>query len=217
MKKGQIIVPTPINQVFGYWTVIKEVDSEKRIHKHGIRYIRYVICECKCGTKKRISLPSLKRGDNASCGCKRLGKNNHKYKHGKQSHPLFNVYKGMLARCLNKDHIGYKNYGGRGITICERWLNSIENFIEDMFEGYKSGLQLDRKDNDKGYSKENCVWSTIKTQLNNKRNTIYVELNGEKLSLSTCCEKLGVPYYILYQRLSRKNITVINSQTIKLI
>lgn len=81
----------------------------------------------------------------------------------------YRIHNTMKQRCLNSKVKKYKNYGGRGITVCERWLESFENFWEDMKEGYADHLQIDRIDNDKGYCKENCRWVTSKVNNNNRR------------------------------------------------
>lgn len=88
--------------------------------------------------------------------------------HGLRTHALYDVWYGIKERVLNKNHKAYKYYGERGITVCDRWLK-IENFIEDMYPSYECGLSIDRINNDIGYSKENCRWSTSSIQQRNKR------------------------------------------------
>lgn len=110
----------------------------------------------------------------------------------KMSHkPTYTAWRSMKARCLNKNTASYKDYGGRGITICKRWLESFENFIEDM--GTKpNGMQLDRIKNDKGYSKENCRWSTPSENSNNRRSSRLFIYKGEKKSIAELARIAGI-------------------------
>lgn len=105
----------------------------------------------------------------------------------------------MKERCLNPKHKAYKAYGGRGITVCKRWL-VFENFLEDMGER-PEGKTLDRKDNDKGYTKSNCRWATKEEQYDNQSHAI--EHNGEKHSIKGWADKFGIPYARLQARLQR--------------
>ena len=120
--------------------------------------------ECQyCNKEFEAMVSSIKSGTK-SCGCQRgLG-----HKHGLWSHRLYPVWHAMKQRCTNPNHNRYKNYGGRGITVCEEWLD-VKNFIEDMYPSYMEGLSLDRIDNDKGYSPDNCRWTTGEIQNTNQR------------------------------------------------
>ena len=107
----------------------------------------------------------------------------------------------MKGRCYNTKNVSYHNYGGRGITVCDRWLKDFWLFVEDM--GYRpENHTLDRIDNNGNYSPENCRWSDIKKQSNNKRNTRIVEYKGQKKSLSEWASFLGIPYERLAKRYS---------------
>jgi len=92
-----------------------------------------------------------------------------KPKHGLCKHPLYQVYHGMKKRCYYEKHNQYHNYGGRGITVCDRWLESFENFYADVIEGYEKGLQLDRRDNNGNYEPSNCRWVTKQQNDFNRR------------------------------------------------
>lgn len=119
------------------------------------------------------------------------GEEHHQYRHGMYGTPLYKKWEAMKRRCLNKNEKSYKNYGGRGITICKEWLNFM-GFYNDVYKGYKNGLSLERIDNNKGYYKENCKWITMAEQAKNRRNVDIYELNGIKLIASDWDKKLGL-------------------------
>lgn len=144
--------------------------------------IRYVEIICKrCGEIKFTRLGALKNGTVRSCGC--LTCKDRSKKHGMSGHPLYHgVWSDMIQRCLNKNNNNYLNYGGRGISICEEWVKSPKSFIiwaEN--NGWSKGckLQLDRKNNEEGYSPENCAWETPLIQSRNKRNNFFITAFNE--------------------------------------
>jgi hypothetical protein len=123
---------------------------------------RYGIFKCSCGNE--FEAISKNVTEKSGCGCKAGG-----VTHNLSKHILYDRYIGMIARCYDVNHKAYKNYGGRGIAVCNRWMMRIENFIEDMYPSYEDGLSLDRIDGDKGYDKENCRWATRELQARNTR------------------------------------------------
>jgi hypothetical protein len=126
------------------------------------------LCVCDCGNEAKISGEDLRSGNSASCGCIRVARISALNRtHGRSRTSVYNRWKEMHARCYNPKHPRYADYGGRGITVCERW-HSFENFLADMGEP-PPGLTLDRINNDLGYSPENCRWTTVSEQNSNTR------------------------------------------------
>jgi hypothetical protein len=132
--------------------------SESHPDKFGKAHSMY---RCICGNTFRASNSKIKSGHTSSCGCLRK-------KHGGRDHPTYNVWRSMKKRCMLPTHKSYKDYGGRGISVSEDWLN-FKNFYNDMLPTYKKGLTLNRIDNSRGYSKENCEWTTVQSQNENTR------------------------------------------------
>ena len=130
--------------------------------------------KCECGNEKVLNTNNVKNGNTTSCGCVALRGNN--LKHGMNKTKTHYCWYGMRSRCFDKNRIDYKYWGGRGITICSRWLgkNGFENFLSDMGEK-PEGLSLDRIDNDGNYCPENCRYATSKQQNNNKRNVFLCQ------------------------------------------
>lgn len=140
--------------------------AEPRYGKGGQKVARWK-CLCNCGNTEEILVDSasLRSGNTKSCGCI---KRERITKHGLSKHPLYKVWHNMKERCYNPQSINYGGYGGKGITVCSRWLTSFENFYEDVLEGYSNGLELDRKENDGNYTIDNVRWVTTQQNQMNK-------------------------------------------------
>lgn len=115
---------------------------------------------------------------------------------------LYKVWSKMKCRCVNSNNPKYKNYGARGIKVCDRWMNSFESFLEDMGE-QPEGTSLDRINNDGDYEPSNCRWATSEQQNNNKRNTAYLTYNGKTQSLTQWARELEIAKTSLQNRLLR--------------
>jgi len=154
--------------------------------------------QCDCGNIKDIAGSLVKLGEVRSCGCLhdeiRIAI---KTTHGMSKTYEYTIWKGIKSRCADKSH---PRYGGRGITVCDRWKNSFENFLEDMGVA-PDGLSVDRINNDGNYEPENCRWATIEQQSNNKGNSRIIEYNGERMTMSQWAAKIGLAYSTLRGRL----------------
>jgi hypothetical protein len=158
-------------------------------------------CQCDCGAiKDYVLYTSLIRGASQSCGCLRkelLAKPDAKV-HSPRN-PTYRIWMSMKTRCLRSNHPSFKNYGGRGITITDECWLQFDHFLADM-GNRPDGASLDRIDNEKGYCKENCKWSSILEQSRNRRNSIKVEWRGETLVLTEVARKENVDYPMLRYR-----------------
>jgi hypothetical protein len=189
MRGNMPIRKTVTGLVFGRLTILDE----------GGDCPRYVNCMCSCGSKKLIRLNHITHGKISSCGCIRAELSAERAAHMRESldfHGLsgskaYGVWCAMKQRCLNKNNRAFKDYGGRGITICKEWLNSFESFFSDMGEP-TNNLTLDRIDNSKGYSKNNCEWRTRKQQQRNRRTNRLLKYKGETKTVVEWAEAIGM-------------------------
>jgi len=180
--------------MFGKLMVICDAKTDK-FNKSS----SWVICSCGKSRIKIISNRRLKIGDTKSCGCL---KKELMTKHGFSRTPEYHTYCAMLRRCTNKRDNAFKHYGGRGIKVCERWLNSFENFYKDMGKRpYKKSI--DRIDNNGNYSPENCRWATKKEQSSNRRNNILIKYKDKTVTLAELARIMEISLSTLYYRYKR--------------
>jgi len=165
-----------------------------------------VLCQCDCGITKWMYGPSIADGETVSCGCRRWLNPPHCIKHGHavgKGSPEYSCWVAMRKRCLNPNNTNYPNYGGRGIWICDRWLQSFEHFLEDMGARPSRLHTIERVNNSLGYSKSNCIWGTRKDQSNNKRDNHIVEFDGQRKNVAQWGEAIGIKARVIRMRLSK--------------
>ena len=162
---------------------------------HIGKYIAWK-CKCDCGNETVVAVNNLQNGSTKSCGClaRELSSARHKI-HGLTNTTLHKTWKNIKTRCYNPNCQKYKNYGGKGICMCNEWLDDFNSFYEwSINNGWKDGLTIDRIDVDGNYEPSNCRWVDWKTQQRNKSNNIYVEFNGKKVCLKEYAELKGISY-----------------------
>lgn len=154
-----------------------------------------LVCECECGKLTHQRIESLKDGSTVSCGCSH---------HGLSRTRLYYVWRNIRNRCYRKSCHSFKWYGARGITMCEEWKNDPLAFIQwSLANGYRKGLQLDRRDNDKGYSPANCHFVTAKENARNRSVTVKLTLDGETKPLTEWSEILKISASCLLERIRK--------------
>lgn len=158
------------------------------------------VFECDCGKRVVKKASDVKRGKTKSCSRKCTTGNPSK-------HPLYQTWDGIKKRCYQPNATGYKNYGGRGITMCDRWLNSFWTFVKDMGNKPFKIATIERINNNKGYCKDNCVWSSKKEQASNRRNNIIISFKGEDYTLYKLCKKLNLVHSTTYWRLKKSGLS----------
>lgn len=185
--------PNTLGSKYGRWLVIGKAKS-----KGGTRWL----CRCECGNERVISFNSLSNNRSKSCGClnTEMILERAKKSKGHSKHPLYFIWKGMLRRCFNPNSHAWNQYGGRGITVSEEWLD-FEAFASDMGLTV-SGMSLERKDNDGPYSKNNCRWATAREQGINRRSCRFVEIDGGKMCVAEAARTYGIAARTVYARLA---------------
>lgn len=156
-------------------------------------------CICSCGNSKTVRSEHLTNGRTESCGCI---KKEQMVKHGMSRTPTYKSWQAMKDRCLNPLNAQYKDYGGRGITICDQWVAGFEVFIRDM-GAMPNGYTIDRIDNNLGYNPKNCKWSSRQEQSDNRRPNILIEIDGETRTLKDWSRRLNTPYSTAMHRYRR--------------
>jgi hypothetical protein len=184
-------------KVFGRLTVIVK-SSEKR----GLNALW--VCVCSCGKQTLVTTSNLNSGNSASCGCFRKEKVSEACRtHGMRDSSEYSIWTGMIQRCQNEKATSYSTYGGRGISVCDRWMISFENFYADMGPRPSPNHTLDRyPDMNGNYEPNNCRWATIEEQSSNRRDNVFYDYDGERLTVSQIARKVGLDPQVLNWRLS---------------
>lgn len=161
-------------------------------------------CVCSCGTDRYVV---LHRGAPKSSECFKCasarGKNvKHGHASGGKITPTWQAWSSMRERCDQPNHPAFKNYGGRGIKVCERWATSFENFLADMGER-PPNLELDRIDNEEGYEPGNCRWTTRLVQARNRRSNVLLTHDGVTLTISAWAQRTGIKSSTIVERIRR--------------
>lgn len=170
------------------------------------KWRRYAKFKCHCGKEFHANIQQIKSGHTKSCGCNLISfLISLNGDHMKSSSPEFTVWDNMIQRCNNPKYRFYKDYGGRGIKVCERW-QVFKNFYEDMGDRPSPKHELDRYPNNDGdYEVGNCRWATKKQNCRNRRSNVLIEYNGETKTLIEWTEKLGLNYNKTWQRIKVLN------------
>ena len=159
---------------------------------------------CECGNECEKDGYSVRSGKVLSCdACGKERIRAASIKHGATDSAEYRIWTGMLTRCYNKSSRAYKDYGGRGIQVCDQWRASFAQFFSDMGRRPSPKHSIDRKDNNGNYEPGNCRWATAHEQAQNKRNSIQVEINGCQASLADCAKVSGYTRAAIYQRHKR--------------
>lgn len=193
-------------QFFDRWEVLSYAGSENRAKW---------LCKCSCGTVRIVSSNSLFQGSR-SCGCVQreaaaeTGKTLHLRRrkfpspvktHGLSKTPEYRAWSQMIQRCINKNIRNYEDYGGRGIKVCQEWMESFQKFYEHIGPRPSSKHSLDRKNNDGNYEPGNVRWATGRQQMNNSRHAVKFLFQGEMLSMAEIARRVPMPYATLRARL----------------
>lgn len=199
--------PRPqVGEPFGLWTV-------RSLGEGLVAKSNYCVCECACGTVKPVRETNLTRGLSTNCGCDRARKTGDRFrKHGESrggKSAEYIAWRGMTDRCTNRNNGRWDDYGGRGITVCERWTgaNGYVNFLADMGRRPSHWHSLDRKENDGNYEPGNCRWATKVEQARNKRNSRMLEADGTTRCLAEWAALLRLDSRVI-QALIRRGVTM---------
>jgi hypothetical protein len=188
-------------RVFGRWKVLRRDETKPRGNGHS----SYWTCWCLCGTVKPVVGTTLVSGKSKACPqCAERPLINAQKKHGEANNsPEYAAWLAMKNRCSNPMAAGFENYGGRGITVCDRWIGSFETFLADMGRKPTATHSIDRIDNDGNYEPSNCKWASRAEQNRNSRRNQKLTFQGRTMTVAEWSVVVGIDPYTLYKRLYR--------------
>lgn len=198
-----------IGQKFGNLTVVGFENKQV-----GETTAWYWIMECDCGNRKVVSPYKAIHGSTTSCGCMKkehchMMTEKYRIKHGERGTRLYTIWRGMKIRCFNKNSKDYERYGGRGISICEEWVDDFAAFSKWAIEnGYSDDLSIDRIDVDGNYEPRNCRWVDAHAQNTNQRISHNFCYQGKTMNLSDIAKAEKVVYQTLYKWAVRENLPI---------
>ena len=196
MPKGKIPEDL-VGKKFGSLTVICQAGRDKHNKIHWM-------CKCDCGGSATPSSQALKSGNTKSCGCRKVEATKAlRTTHAMSGSPEYRNWCAMKERCFSLNHKNYADYGGRGITVCERWRKSFEAFLSDMGPRPFPRATVERKDTNGNYEPDNCRWASQREQTRNKRNNALLTIDGETLTIAEWSERHGVKSRVIWSRIHR--------------
>ena len=197
MAMPRIVIPAGTK--FGKLTVLGEGEPS------GKRGVRTLLCRCDCGATTSPTLENLRKDNGTrSCGCEKRSVLERQQAagrtHGMRHTRVYGIWHGMKQRCLNPNAKEYKWYGGRGIKVCDSWIDSFEAFYADMGDPPSDQHSIERRDVNGDYTPNNCCWATRVEQSNNMRNNVIIEHGGRSQTLTQWARELSTPRATLYYR-----------------
>lgn len=208
------------NRRFGRWLVLHKTDPPPD-WKHGRTFW---FCRCDCGTERAVFRNSLVTGKSQSCGCLRReimerqrGPNHPMYRHGHACNGKrtkeWRAWNAMIRRCRYPSMDDYERYGGRGITVCQRWQDSFESFLEDVGPAPSEQHSIDRVDNDGNYESDNVRWATKSEQIKNSRKARLITWQGRTMNLCDWSEETGIKRTTIQMRIDHYGWSVHDALT----
>jgi hypothetical protein len=178
----------------------------KRIGTSNNGQVRW-LCQCDCGNYTEVSGGNLKNGSVKSCGCIVTENNKKRATHNMTNTRLYYIWCDIKNRCTNQNLECYKNYGGRGIEVCNEWKNNFLNFYNwAMQNDYQKNLTIDRINNDGNYEPNNCRWVTMQKQSYNRRDSYMITINNKTKCLAEWCKIYKIPYLTVYMRITKRGM-----------
>lgn len=164
---------------------------------------RRVLAKCKCGSEREYLLNNIKTGHTKSCGCLVFGNGKNLLIHGLSHHKLHHVWGSMIGRCNNPKNKKYKDYGGRGVVVCDEWASNFKSFYDWAIDKWAEGLQLDKDKLGNGllYSPNTCCFISCKENQNNKRSNVLIGYKGEIKTVTQWATLFGFSRHLIFRRL----------------